>query len=291
VVAGVKDTQNVVYAQPGVKPLRYDVFEPEAAHSDLPAVVIIHGGGWTTNTEDIMRGLGRELAKTGRYVAFSIDYRLGGLTDGDPEPNTTADMINDVFGAIYHIMQNASSYGADPTSIAVTGDSAGGHLAAVVATLSDRIGTGGFVEGVWELWPTGVPESEVAQFKINLQAAVKAVEPSYGVFANVNDFDPEHEWNQHVSPIDNIPDSSVRVLPPQHLTRGSTDFIVTAQGLEDYHAALTAAGQSSYITTIEGAFHAYLDWKPHDGTIATFNTFGMEGISLMVEFYDNVFYP
>jgi acetyl esterase/lipase len=291
VVAGVKDTQNIEYAKPGNKSLKYDVFEPEAAHSDLPAVVIIHGGGWVANNEDIMRGLGRELAKTGRYVAFSMTYRLAGDADGDDPPTTMAEIINDVFGGIHHIMQNAALYGADASKLAVTGDSAGGHLAAVVATLSDKIGTGGFVEGVWEFWPTGVAEGDVAGFKADLQAAVKAVEPSYGVFDDVDDFDPDHEWNEHVSPIDNIPDSSVRVLPPQHLTRGSADPLITAASVQAYADALTAAGQVSSIDTIDGASHAYLDWKPHDGTVATFNTFGMTGIGLMIDFYDSVFYP
>ena len=291
VVAGVTDTQNIEYAKPGVKPLKYDVFEPEAAHADLPAVIIIHGGGWVANNEDIMRGLGRELAKTGRYVAFSIDYRLAEHTDGDEEPNTMADIINDVFGAICHIMQNAASYGAAPTKLAVTGDSAGGHLAAVVATLSDKIGTGGFVEGVWEFWPTGVAEGDVAQFKTDLQAAVQAVEPSYGIFAAIDDFDPDNDWNEHVSPIDNIPDSTVRVLPPQHLTRGSNDPLISHPMLQDYSDALTAAGQASSIDTIVGASHAYLDWKPHDATVDTFNGFGMEGIGLMIDLYDSVFYP
>jgi hypothetical protein len=164
-------------------------------------------------------------------------------------------------------------------------------LAAVVATLSDKIGTGGFVDGVWEFWPTGVAAGDVAPFKADLQAAVQAVEPSYGVFANVDDFDADHDWNEHVSPIDNIPDSSVRVLPPQHLTRGSADPLISAPSLQDYAGALMAAGQVSSIDTIDGASHAYLDWKPHAGTIETFNTYGMEGIGLMVDFYDSVFYP
>ena len=53
--------QDVVYAQPGVKKLKYDVFSPKGA-KDLPVIVIIHGGGWSANTEDIMRGLARELS-------------------------------------------------------------------------------------------------------------------------------------------------------------------------------------------------------------------------------------
>ena len=54
-LAGIHETQDVVYAKPGVKTLKYDVYAPEGAH-DLPCLVIIHGGGWSTNDENIMRG-------------------------------------------------------------------------------------------------------------------------------------------------------------------------------------------------------------------------------------------
>ncbi len=55
---GFKVIQDVVYAQPGVKKLKYDVFSPNNA-KNLPCIVIIHGGGWSANNEDIMRGLAR----------------------------------------------------------------------------------------------------------------------------------------------------------------------------------------------------------------------------------------
>ena len=78
-VENLKVTQDVVYARPGIKPLKYDVYAPLRFRSgdarDLPCIVIVHGGGWSSNNEDIMRGLARELAKGGRYVVFSIDYR------------------------------------------------------------------------------------------------------------------------------------------------------------------------------------------------------------------------
>lgn len=66
-VDNVKVTQDVVYAKPGVKPLKYDVYSPKGA-KNLPCIIIIHGGGWSSNNEDIMRGLARELVKGGKYV-------------------------------------------------------------------------------------------------------------------------------------------------------------------------------------------------------------------------------
>jgi len=86
--------------------------------------------GWATNTEDIMRGLARELTKDGRFVVFSIDYRWAQKLDGDATNTTMANIIEDVFGAIAHIMEHAAEYGGDPTRIGLTGDSAGGHLSA-----------------------------------------------------------------------------------------------------------------------------------------------------------------
>ena len=98
----VRVTHNVVYAQPGVKPLKYDVYQPDGA-KDLPCIVIIHGGGWSANNEDVMRGQARELVRSGDYVVFSIDYRWMRTLDGDKKPNTMVDLIEDVYGAMAHI--------------------------------------------------------------------------------------------------------------------------------------------------------------------------------------------
>src|SRR6185437_13382766 len=103
--SAVKDlnvTNNVVYAKPGVKALKYDVYSPKGARN-LPIIVIIHGGGWTANDEDVMRGLARELTKGGKFVVASMDYRWAGKADGDATNNTMANLIEDVFGGIAHI--------------------------------------------------------------------------------------------------------------------------------------------------------------------------------------------
>jgi acetyl esterase/lipase len=286
---------NVVYAKPGVKPLKYDVFTPKGA-KNLPCIVIIHGGGWTTNDEDVMRGLARELTKGGQFVAVSIDYRWAGKADGDATSNTMANLIEDVYGAVAHIMEHAQAYGIDPTRIGLTGDSAGGHLSAAASLMVDRIGDGGFgkTPGVFEFKPTYLPKGKsTAQVKTEMLAAIKAAAPSYGVFGGpfLNHFseDPaaNDSWKDAISPIKHIPQASVRAVP-QYLTRGAADSLINDAGVKEFMDALVKAGQRVQYVQVGGAGHAFFDWKPDARTKATFAQYGVYYAAEMKAFFASV---
>lgn len=289
-------TQDVVYARPGVKPLKYDVYSPVKA-KNLPCIVIIHGGAWSSNNEDIMRALARELARGGRYVVFSIDYRWVNKLDGDDHPTYMHQLIEDVFGAIAHIQENAKRYGADPSRMAVTGDSAGGHLSASAALLSPLIGEGGFGErpGVFEYYPTYLPrQKSIDQVRKEITGAIKAVAPSYGPF------DARHfkhfiqqttdEYYDAVSPARHIPNISTRAIP-HFIVRGKNDGLITNEVVQPYVDQLKAAGQKVIYREIEDAGHAFFDWKPDAGTRATFAQYGVRYAGEMRAFFDEVFYP
>ena len=273
------------------------MFSPEGARN-LPGIVIIHGGGWSTNTEDIMRGLARELVKGGKYVAFSIDYRWIGTGDGDEAPNTMADLIGDVFGSISHIQEHAARYGCDPTRIAVTGDSAGGHLSAVAADMNDKIGDGGFgrIPGVFEFLPSYMPAGKTAeQVRGEVSHAIRAAAPSYGVFdaAMLQRFageSPDKSWADAIAPIENVPDVKKRAVP-QYLLRGSMDMLITDEAVRSYAEALEAAGQTVEYDVVQGASHAFFDWKPDTQTKAVFDKYGVPYAAKMKAFFDAVFYP
>ena len=287
--------QDIVYAKPGVKPLKYDAFIPDGARK-LPGIVIIHGGGWRMNCEDVMKGLARELCKDGKYVVFSIDYRWIGNADGDAEPNTMADIIEDCYGAILHIQEHAAEYGLDPKRLAVTGDSAGGHLCASVATMIERVGDGGFgvKPGVYEYLPTYMPKGMSAKkARKNLLKAIKAVAPNYGVFS-ANDLqrfvtDLPEDGKKAIAPLDNVPSAKKRKIP-HWLNRGTVDNVVSDQGNQDYYDALKAAGQEAYYIKVPGAAHAYYDWKPDSATKDTFKKFGEPYARQMEDFFNTVFY-
>ena len=292
---GYRTIQDVVYAQPGVKPLKYDVFIPDGARK-LPGIVIIHGGGWSSNTEDIMRGLARELVKGGKYVVFSIDYRWLNTGDGDAEPNQMYQLIEDCFGAILHIRKHAREYGLDPNKLAVTGDSAGGHLSASMITLIERIGKGGFgvKPGVYEYKPTYIPKwMSVRRARRVLARSIRAAAPSYGVFdvENLKRFAPDapEEGQKALAPDANIPDIRKRAVP-QYFTLGTLDRTVQRQPIEAYVEHLHAAGQKAELVIVEGASHAFFDWKPDQRTKDTFAKYGVPYAADMMRFFDETFY-
>ena len=277
--------QDVVYAQPGVKPLKYDAFIPDGARN-LPGIVIIHGGGWSSNTEDIMRGLARELIKDGKYVVFSIDYRFIGNGDGDETPNTMTDLINDCYGAVLHIQKHAKEYGLDRRKIALTGDSAGGHLSAILADAVERVGKKGFV-------PTYIPKGMWMCRVRNWLKGIKAAAPSYGVFdaQSLGRFVQglSEEEAKAVVPMENVPDVRKRAIP-QFLTLGTLDRTVGREPMEEYVQLLKDKGQRVEYHLIDGASHAFFDWKPDQRTKDTFAQFGVPYAKKMQEFFDSIFY-
>jgi len=289
--------QDIVYAKPGVKTLKYDVFTPKGA-KNLPILVIIHGGGWVTNDENIMRGLARELTRGGKFVVASIDYRWAGKADGDATSNTMANLIEDVFGATAHIMEHAREYGGDPTRIGLTGDSAGGHLSAAGSLMIEMIGDGGFgkTPGVFEFKPSYLPKGKSsADVRKELLAAVKAAAPSYGVFEGPfithNSEDPaaNDTWNAALWPQRHIPKAADRAVP-QYLTRGSLDPLIRDEMCKGFMDELVKAGQRVEYVQIGGAQHAFFDWKPDAATKATFQQFGVYQAARMKAFFEDVLY-
>jgi len=95
----------------------------------LPGLIFYHGGGFVIGDLDSHDDLSRCLANGSGCRVVSIDYRLA------PEHPFPA-AVEDCFAATKYVAAHASEFGIDPKRLAVSGDSAGGNLAAVVCQLA-----------------------------------------------------------------------------------------------------------------------------------------------------------
>lgn len=209
-----------------------------------------------------------------------------------------ANIIEDVFGGIAHIMEHAKKYGGDPTRIGATGDSAGGHLSAAASLMPNMIGSRGFgkTPGVFEFMPSYVPKGKtVEQLRDEMMAAIKAAAPSYGIFRaarlNLYTDDPaaDESWKQAVAPLQHIPPVKDRPVP-QFLVRGTRDRLVLHDDVQEFLDALVGAGQRAEYIQVGGAGHAFFDWKPDETTKATFARYGVYHATAMKAFFESVLY-
>lgn len=89
-----------------------------------PAILWIHGGGWSGGKPDMFFPHVEQSAARG-YVAASMQYRLGNISDA----------VEDAGLAFRFLEEHAQELGIDPQRIIVAGDSAGGHLALAIGTV------------------------------------------------------------------------------------------------------------------------------------------------------------
>ncbi|MCX6512080.1 MAG: alpha/beta hydrolase [Actinobacteria bacterium] len=133
----VKVTKNIDYFGDGRHAHHLDVITDARGAKDAPVMVYIHGGAWVIGDkrEQALPML-YELARRG-WVCVSVNYRLS-------PKGTWPEHIIDVKHALAWVRREISAYGGDASFLALSGGSAGGHLAALTAlTVGDEEFGGG----------------------------------------------------------------------------------------------------------------------------------------------------
>jgi acetyl esterase/lipase len=132
----VETRRDIVYGEVGGQELLLDAFLPPPREKARPAVILIHGGGWSGGRQDDMAGPARELAKAG-YAAFSVSYRL---VNPLLEETRWPVQLDDVQRAVRWVRAHAgaSAFNLDPERVASYGYSAGGHLAMMLGLRETR---------------------------------------------------------------------------------------------------------------------------------------------------------
>ena len=121
--------RDVIYGRPDGAAVLADIAYPVAAKG-LPAIVYVHGGRWTSGERvGRMQLYVEEWAKAG-FFATTISYRLAGSS---PAPAGYQDLLC----AIRWLHTHAAKYNVDPDRIYLVGNSSGGHVVSLAATIGD----------------------------------------------------------------------------------------------------------------------------------------------------------
>lgn len=266
---GARHYSGLTYAVAfGFRPLQLDVWVPAAAAA-APLVVWIHGGGWMFGDRRILPETFRPnqvfdaLLDAGLAVA-SIDYRHA-LEAPFPA------QLHDAKAAVRYLRAFADELGISTERIGVIGESAGGHLAALVGLTAHRpdlegahgvVGTSSAVGAVVDWYG---PADFTTMPPKTLPAEIAALLPPELVVP------PEEQLTRGLSgqaladayPVTHVtPDA-----PPFLLVHGTADWLVPYAQSEQLHAALTAAGASSRLVPVEGAQHIFDGHDDIDGLV------------------------
>jgi acetyl esterase/lipase len=208
---------DLIYGRSQGSALLADIAYPETGQ-DLPAIIYVHGGRWQGGSRNGGNALDVEQWAGLGFFAMTIDFRL---VSGSPAPAP----YQDVLTAVRWMHAHADEYRVDPDRIYLIGNSSGGHLVSLVATLGD----GPFEKlGGWE-----DERSDVR--------AVISVSGAYDINALLS-------WGELWSAVeaDRTLASPIRQVTsatrPILLLHSEDDQAVPFSQAQDMDAALTAAG-------------------------------------------------
>jgi acetyl esterase/lipase len=246
--ARVVRVRDIAYGPAGRRNL-LDVYRPRGGGPGRPVLLQIHGGAWVFGRkEDQGLPLMNEMARQG-WVCVAPNYRLS------PQA-TFPDHLVDCKLALRWIREHVAEHSGDPGFVAVTGGSAGGHLAALLAlTANDPRYQPGF-EDVDTSVVAAVPFYGAYDFlEHNGVDVTRASKPGF-VEKLVMKSGPRGEpaaW-ERASPIRQVHPGA----PPFFVLHGSHDSLVWAEGGRSFVAALRQRSRQPVVyAELPGAQHAF----------------------------------
>ena len=305
--------KDILWASPDGFDLTMDVYTPTSGKISYPVVVMFHGGGWLINNKSIMDQSAAYLATNSDYVVCNVNYRL--LSDHD-NTVTLNQIVEDVFGAILWVKENIGEYEGDSTRVAVTGDSAGAHLSAMIVNKGTQLSSRAFSVDSPKFHPSYLPpaksaEEIAAENGLEVQAAILSygafdiyqsaiggfesirnpfwlvsLSLGRGIFGDHFNVQDHPELYKALSPLYNIPRSTEHHLPPQLLTVGSDDPLVTPSSVKAYMKQLQSAGHVTQYWEYEGRSHAFLDSGSNAILGSSFEADAPPALNVMIEFLD-----
>jgi len=251
---GVKVERDLQYVAGGDRSQSLDLFLPETGgEKPLAVIVWIHGGGWSGGSKSGCPAVG--YVKQG-YAAASVEYRFS-------QKAVFPAQIQDCQAAIRWLRANSRTYNIDPDHIGVWGESAGGHLVALLGTAggkkafpaiggnedqSDR------VQAVCDWYGPTDFNTVMAQAAAdtNVKSAIKfnTRDDPYSNLIGVH-LGADLEKGAAVSPVHYVSTDNAPIL----IMHGTRDALVPYAQSEEFAEALKKAGVDVILQKFPGAGH------------------------------------
>jgi acetyl esterase len=247
---------DIEFAKAGDVSLTLDAYVPDGP-GPFPAVIIVHGGSWSRgDKQTFVKPLFEPLTNAG-FAWFTINYRLAPAYHF-PAP------VEDVESAIRYVQSHAGDYKVDVKRIAITGESAGGHLVSFVgardgAKLKLRAVVPFYAPNDLEAMVTGPDQAGSAQnwlFRILARRALKGL---------LDFTEPDAEAVRRLreaSPITYVKPG----MPPFLLIHGTRDATVPFHQATVMCDKIAQEGSSCEIFRVEGGAHGMGSWDKNPAT-------------------------
>ncbi len=237
------ESEEIEYGQAAGESLKLDAWVPDGP-GPFPAVILVHGGGWTTGDKSggprkaFMAPLHEPLQRAG-FAWFSINYRLA------PKHRYPA-CIEDVETAIRWVKTNAERQRVDPRRIAISGESAGGHLVALAAVRADASTRLAAVVPFYAPFDLGAMTTPGAPLRA----------PFVALFGREQLDDATLAVLREASPLTHVRHG----LPPFLLVHGTADDRVALSQSVTMQARLRAVDVPCELITIKDGVHGMASW-------------------------------
>ncbi len=231
----------------GAGELRIRVYRPEGAVVPAPALVYLHGGGFTLFSIDTHDRLMREYAAAGGFTVIGVDYPLS------PEHKYPV-ALDRIEALMLWLEAHGATLGVDPARLAVGGDSAGGNLSFATALRLRARGEGGLIRAILSNYGYFTPEvSDDAEARFGGPGSIMDRAEAQSYYANYLD-----DWQAGTrDPLACPILADLTGLPPVMLVIPECDLL-TEQSIA-MEARLEAAGVETEARIYAGATHSFLE--------------------------------
>jgi acetyl esterase/lipase len=248
--------RNIEY-KPGLK---LDIYQPTTkVYEQTPVIVYVHGGAWIVGFKESLNfnrfnQAINTLRKSG-YAIVSVDYTLA-----QPNKSPFPDCVKDASDAVSWLTQNSTLYNFDVHNIGLFGESAGAHIAMMVAYSQDSVKFNYVVDIYGPNQLAGVLHSPiidtlgsmVGKFPASYRPRLSPEKYIFGLDPKQDSVDVA-QMVQAYSPYNFLTSS----VPPTLIIQGDCDRIVPLSQSTSLQTKLDSLGVENDIHIVKGADHLF----------------------------------